>query len=335
MIASIIIPTYNRYFFLRDLIHSLDLQVYDKNDFEIIIVDNGSTDDTRSCKSIFEHQYPQLNIKYLLEPTPGLLSGRHTGAIHSSSDILIFVDDDIITTPNWLCSIVDSFEKYPDINLIGGRNLPLYKSIVPSWVEYFWSENVFGKVCGWLSLLDFGEIEKVIPPGFVWGLNYSIRKSALFELGGFHPDNIPDDLQYFQGDGESGLSAKAEKRKMSALYQPDALVYHQIPESRLTYHYFEKRAFYQGVCNSYSNIRRLGKVTKNYPNSVYKKLKYYLSIVLKGGFKKAYLTYKFERKNKEGYKYHQNAVLANQKLYDWVMKEDYWDFKLPNIKIIE
>ncbi len=101
-------------------------------------------------------------------------------------------------------------------------------------------------MCGWLSLIDFGEDEKLIPTGFVWGLNYSIRRTTLWRLGGFHPDNIPDEIQYFQGDGESGLSFKAEQLGMKALYQPGALVYHQIPASRLTYNYFERRAFTKG-----------------------------------------------------------------------------------------
>ena len=140
---------------------------------------------------------------------------------------------------------------------MGGRNLPKFEVEPPAWLESFWDATpAGGRSCGWLSLLDLGESEREIDPNYVWGLNFAIRKRALHDLGGFHPDLIPPELQRFQGDGETGLTMKARSHCYRAVYQPKATIYHFIPASRMTPEYFEQRAYYQAVCDSYSNIRR-------------------------------------------------------------------------------
>jgi len=99
-------------------------------------------------------------------------------------------------------------------------------------------------------------------PNYIWGLDFAIRRRALFDLGGFHPDCISDALQHFQGDGETGLTMKAFVQGYKAVFTSRAKVYHFISASRMTPEYFERRAYYQGVCDSYSRIRREGRVTK-------------------------------------------------------------------------
>ncbi|MBR8834040.1 MAG: glycosyltransferase family 2 protein [Stigonema ocellatum SAG 48.90 = DSM 106950] len=333
---SVIIPTVNRASLLKLAINSFCSQNFPLDSFEIVIVDNGSTDNTKDVTEAAIAQYSSQKIRYIYEPEPGLLSGRHRGALEAKGEILTFVDDDIEADPNWLQAIQESFDD-PSVQLVGGRNLPNYEIEPPQWLEWFWLEHPYGRFCCELSLLDFGNQVREIDANYVWGLNFSIRKSALFELGGFHPDCIPKDLQYFQGDGESGLTFKANLKGYKAIYQPNALVFHCVSKVRMTPEYFDKRYFYQGVCNSYSEIReqkgQLKQVTLiEHLKVQLRSIRDLVRQIIKRKTEKDLLKARFNRAYLEGYQFHQNAVRKNPALLDWILKDDYWDYKLPDIQ---
>lgn len=340
MNLSIIIPTLNRDYYLKNCLTSLIKQNHPQNDYEILVIDNGSSDRTKQITENIIHQHLNRQIRYIYEPEPGLLSGRHRGALEAQGDILVFIDDDIEADSNWLSAIHEVFLD-PSVQLVGGRNLPKYETSPPEWLNHFWIEHPLGKYLGELSLLDFGEQTQQIDPNYVWGLNFSIRRQALFDLGGFHPDCIPKHLQHFQGDGETGLTIKANQLGYKAIYQPQALVFHQVPASRMTFNYFDQRYFYQGVCNSYTKIRQLGYVPKanifreikTQTKTLFKKLRTQILNNSSSESESQYLKFRFLQSMNAGFQFHQNAVRSNPLLLDWVLKSDYWDYKLPNINL--
>jgi glycosyltransferase involved in cell wall biosynthesis len=333
---SIIIPTLNRASLLELAIKSFCLQKFSPDNFEIFVVDNGSTDNTKDITETAINAFPSHKIRYICEPEPGLLSGRHRGVLEAKGEICIFVDDDIEADPGWLNAISESFQD-PSVQLVGGRNLPKYETEPPEWLKWFWVEHPFGKLCGELSLLDFGDNVQEIDANYVWGLNFSIRRQALFDLGGFHPDCIAKHLQHFQGDGETGLTIKANETAYKAIYQPQALVWHQVPESRMTYKYFEQRYFYQGVCNSYTEIRNLESLPKtNYMQSVkellktpFRAIKQLIRNTDNTNTEEKVLKTKLHQSFINGVNFHRTAIRQNPQLLEWVMKKDYWDYKLP------
>jgi glucosyl-dolichyl phosphate glucuronosyltransferase len=341
---SVIIPTFNRCNQLRIALKSILNQNYHVQDFEILIVDNASTDKTKQITEAAIAAYSSHHVYYIYEPEPGLLSGRHRGALEAKGEILIFIDDDVEADTEWLKAIYESFSD-PTIHLVGGRNLPKYEVEPPPWLEWFWSDHPYGKVCGHLSLLDFGDQAREINANYVWGLNFAIRNNILFELGGFHPDCVPKHLQHFQGDGETGLTRKANKRGFRAIYQPKALVHHYVPQERMTYEYFEKRYFFQGVCDSYTNIRETKTVLK--PNSLINQIKAslqslkksisiavkYAKITVNRQAERNALYQRFQQAYQQGYQFHQHAVYQCPELKEWVMKSDYWNYKLPQLDI--
>jgi len=337
---SVIIPTLNRDKCLNAALASLVAQAFPVDQFEVLVVDNGSTDTTQAVTEQFIAQFPKYHIQYLYEPEPGLLSGRHRGALAATGEILVFIDDDIEAHDHWLQGIEDAFHD-PTVHLVGGRNLPNYESEPPEWLEWFWYNHPEGKFCAHLSLLDFGDVVKEIDPNFIWGLNFAIRKQTLLDLGGFHPDCVPSHLQHTQGDGETGLTQKVIQRGYRALYHPQALVFHQVSRDRMTHRYFEQRSFYQGVADSYGSARKSGsnrikwavkervKAIKNFLKDWQVNVGWWLATQkncsqeqhrLKVRCKKAYL---------KGYQFHQQAVWQNPVLLSWVLKPDYWDYKLP------
>ncbi len=337
MLVSIIIPTLNRYKYLKDCLLSLSNQNFAPDEYEILVIDNGSTDQTHLVTEAAIQLFTKHHIRYIYEPESGLLSGRHRGALEAKGDILIFVDDDIEADKNWLVSIHESFQD-TSVQLVGGRNLPKYETNPPEWLEWFWVEHPYGKFCAELSLLDFGKEVREIDANYIWGLNFSIRKQALFDLGGFHPDCIPKHLQHFQGDGETGLTIKANQMGYKAIYQPKALVWHQVPTQRMTHQYFEQRYFFQGVCNSYTEIRSLKSLpTDNKINQFKEKLKSPLRQIKQTIFhlfnstkrEEQILKAKLNQSFKLGYEFHQCSILRNPRLLEWVLRSDYWHYKLP------
>ncbi len=347
MIASIIIPTLNRSDQLSRCLESIVNQKFLLNEYEIIVVDNGSHDKTREVVCQYKTDYPNHQISYLFDDTPGLLTGRHLGARKAESDILIFVDDDIHAHNTWLSAIIETFSRYPEVHLVGGKCLPLFESEPPAWLEYFWNHLPDGgKILPELSLCDYGDEEKLISPNMIWGLNYSIRKKSFIELGGFHPDCIAPQLQYFQGDGEAGLSYKAKNLGYKAFYQPKSLVYHEVPKERMTLNYFERRYFYQGICNSYSEIRRKKGLSAI---SSFRDIKGFIIESLipvyrfifpkpdisiqSQNFDKEMLMTRMYAMEKAGYNFHQAAAKKSSDVMKWILKENYWDYSIPAINI--
>lgn len=321
---SVIIPTCNRGEQLTVALTSILQQSLPASQYEIILVDNNSTDQTRQIVEEINCAHHH-RIRYVLEPVPGLLSGRHRGALEAKGEILVFCDDDIEATSDWLAAIIQTFE-HPDVHLVGGPSLPNFEIQPPDWIWPYCHLQEGHLTCGTLSLLDLGDRAIEIDPIQVWGLNYAIRKKTLFELGGFHPDNIPAQLQHFQGDGETGLSRKIKQRGYKAVYHPKAKVYHQIPAARLTVDYFEKWFFYYGVCDSYTAIRNQGKLEEG-RELIFNPTRPH--IPKPAPFTEADI--RIGKAYADGYNFHLNAVRQWPELLSWVLKDNYFDYNLPQL----
>jgi glycosyltransferase involved in cell wall biosynthesis len=342
---SIIIPTFNRGNTLRKTLKTITELDVDFSLLEVIIVDNGSTDQTAIICKEFINKNSNIKTRYVYDPVPGLLTGRHAGAFLASGDILAFIDDDVELSRKWAKSILKTIEERPEVKLLTGPNLPKYESYPPDWLDNFWIQLPDkGCFCGALSLLDLGNENKYIDPTFVWGLNFIIRKEIFNELKGFHPDTVPKGIQFLQGDGETGLSIKAKDKGYKAYYDSGIMVYHFVPDSRMTFDYFEKRFYFQGVADSFTELRRR--------NGLYKKNdigenEIPLMRKLKNSLKKNYFNLKKEKigysrdkvnnifekcqeKYKEGFTFHQTFFEKNSVVHDWVLRTDYLDYMLPD-----
>lgn len=324
MDASIIVPTLDRAVLLKRTLDSLLAQVF-PGTYEVLVVDNGSSDSTATVVQQAVERSPGA-VRWIFEPIPGLLSGRHRGVREAAAELLIFVDDDIEATSSWLSAIVDAFRD-ESVQMVGGRSTPLFEAPPPSWLDAFWIEDEEGRRCEWLSLLDLGREPKRIDPNLIWGLNLAIRRKALFDLGGFHPDNIPSHLQRFQGDGETGLTRRAAGRGLVAWYAPAATVKHAIPRERLLPGFFEKRAYYQGVGDSYAFIRERGGASLK--SHLGASVRTALRSIPTGRGQEEGLRRRFDAAYWRGYRFHHAEVLTDPALLEWVLRADYWDYQLP------
>lgn len=242
---AIIIPTYNRSTTLMQALTSLQQQTLD--DFDILVVDNAA--DPQVEQSIVQfNQMARIPAHYVAEPNLGLHNARHAGANAATRDILMFTDDDATFDPGCLKAYVETFATHPDMVAAGGTIRPVWENPPPQWlVDFIGNDTIFGI----LSLMDPFSTFQLDTRGSFYGVNMTIRRNILFEVGGFNPEAFGDT---WLGDGESGLRGKLWERDMLIGYVPDALVYHHIPQSRMTLDYFSRRMSNQGACDGYTKF---------------------------------------------------------------------------------
>lgn len=322
---SVIIPTCNRSESLRRALESIRAQTMPEDRYEVVVIDNGSSDATPEMLAFYEGNMP--NVRYVREPEPGLHNARHRGMHEATAEFLSYIDDDVEVFPGWLEGVWQGFAQYEAV-LVGGRNLPKWEAEPPSWLSRQWRmAGTEERYLGALSLLDFGDREKDIDPAYVWGCNFSIRKSVLIEAGGFHPDSMPEELLRFRGDGESYVAAFVARKGHRAVYMPSASVYHCIPRQRMTVKYFRKRAFNQGISDSYTQLRA-GSSMPEETVDVSHPLRSWLAPMSRKLF--AYMLHTDRHVEatvndayQQGFKWHAHSFANDEEVRSWVLKENY------------
>ena len=237
--VSIIICTYSRARLLRQTLHSLK-HLRDIKDAEVIVVDNDSVDDTGSVVREFMNQLPpKAHIRYIFEPRQGLSIARNTGIEHARGEIIAFLDDDAIPTTEWLSSLIQAFEKYPDAVAVGGIIQPHFETARPEWlIEQL--EQPF-------TIIHLGDKERKYPRNLTpFGANMAIRKEALQDSLCFPEDMGRIGNSLLSGE-EIWLFNELRKRGGELYYIPRMKVTHFIGADRLSPEWLKRRYYYQGV----------------------------------------------------------------------------------------
>ena len=156
------------------------------------------------------------------------LGGARTSAAEiATGDILAFLDDDAFAAESWLRTLTGAYSD-PGVVAVGGAPVATYESPRPRWFPF---------ECNWIFGCAYrGLPERRAPIDHMIGANMSVRREALLSWGGFQSDNHDDmDLSH-RTIHAYGATA--------VLYEPDAVVHHFVPKSRLTWNYFWRRCFY-------------------------------------------------------------------------------------------
>ena len=320
---SVIVPTRNRADLLSSAIQSLLSQTLDKDHFETLIIDNGSTDHTEEVVKKYINQLP--NLRHIYAPEPGLHIGRHRGMFEAKSDVLVFADDDIEATPAWLDSYHRLFSD-SQVAMAGGNNFPLFVQPPPNWLKCLWERSKLesGRALSILSILHLRDSLREFNPYMVWGCNFAIRKSVLIEAGGFHPDAMPEELIRYRGDGETHVSRYIVKNGLKCMFHPEASIHHKVTPERMTHSYFHQRGYSQGISDSYTALRNQDTSQKNLMHHTilwaWRELKnrVYLSAEARQALNA------FKQGHREGYAYHQDCYKTDPEIRAWVHKADYF-----------
>ena len=220
---------------LGDCVDSLLTQTIDKNRFEIIIVDNNSTDNTEEIAKDFVKN--NINIKYLQEKTVGYSAPRNCGWKNASGNIIAYIDDDEIAAPDWLESIEKAFQIAEKPDIIGGIYLGKYDENPPDWFTESMDRTDKSRPKGILNQRK----ECCLAGG-----NIAFKKEVLEKLDGFS-NNFNVKNGFLMMGEDTDICLRAKNFGFQLFYNPDIKIYHRINGNNYNIASRKQKAFKMGA----------------------------------------------------------------------------------------
>jgi len=204
---TVIIPTYNRSDILKKCIDALTRQSFPEDQYEIIVVDDGSGDDTRTVVD-FANKHCAAAIRYLWQPNTGANAARNQAIRHASGQLLLFVNDDTIATSTMLSAHVKTHQNHIDENTAVLGRVTLSPEVPCSM---FSKDHLDAGYALWQGKeeLDWRAF---------YTCNISVKKTYLEKFGVFD-----ESLRYFE---DLELSERLSCHGLKVIYNPLALGYH-------------------------------------------------------------------------------------------------------------
>jgi glycosyltransferase involved in cell wall biosynthesis len=274
MMLSVILCTYNRERYIYNVLESIAAGGYE--DYEIVLVNNNSTDGTEGECQRFAKDHPEVRMRYCVERQQGLSYARNRGIVESQGEVLVYVDDDAVVNREYLQTYADFFSRNKEAVAAGGPITPRYDGCEePGWMSHYTRQLVTGE-------LNLGSREREFPAGaFPGGGNAAYRKSVFDAVGLFNVE-LGRKGNSLIGAEEKDLFDKMTSRGMKFYYLPNAILYHLIPPKKLTQDYFDRLTYGIGVSERY-RTQQIGR--KKYLNRLLKEaVKWGGTMVLWTGF---------------------------------------------------
>jgi len=236
---SAVVCTLNRATYLARAVESLINQTCPKEYYEIIVVDNGSTDNTREIVKQFSQR---ARIRYIYEPVKGLSQARNTGWQAAAGKYIAYLDDDAIASPRWLEKMMEAFETVkPAPASVGGRVAPIWESERPAWLT--------DQMLTFYAIIDWGNGARFFKPSSPEhhvGCNVAYGQEVLQKCGGFNV-NLGRKGKNLLSNDEDLIRKYMDSHGLGIYYDPEIFVKHVVPKGRLTRRFLLRRHFWQGV----------------------------------------------------------------------------------------
>lgn len=250
MKISVIIPTYNRSHMICDALDSLCQQDLPADDFEVLVVDNNSKDATKSVVEQYIAKHQDCKIRYVFEERQGDYFARNRGAEEAHGTYLVFTDDDALFDTNYLSTILNLFETYPNVGVVGTRIVVKWEGGTPAkWIKPY--EYLLGAA----SLNSIGYV--VWSTGmYVNNGSLAVKRDLYISVGGINPAQIGD---YVIGDAEGGFCRKIHQLGIPMAFTDDVAMWHR--------QYVGKNDTIKDICRRFEN--NVG-ITKAYTEVIVK-----------------------------------------------------------------
>ena len=256
--VSVLIPTFNRAVLLGETLDSVArLQPRSAPGWEVLVVDNNSTDDTAAVVQGRQTGFP-VPLRYAFEPAQGRSNALNCGVRATSAPVIAFIDDDVVVSERWLDeAVAPLLDPDSGIDYTGGPVLPIWEAPRPRWLSPTQPD-----LWGAIAILDYGadsfefEERRRVP----LGANMAIRRTLVDRIGGFSPRLGRSSGSQILGQEVPEFLARARAVNSRGRYIPGMMVRHHVPARRLTKTYF--RRWWYGKGRSRAALERLQPLTE-------------------------------------------------------------------------
>lgn len=284
---TVIVCTYRRAANLPVCLGQLARQKgVDSREWEVLVVDNNSPDDTREVVERLAVELP-IQVRYAFEPEQGLNHARNHGVRHSQSTYFCFVDDDILVSEDWLAALFRAFETN-DADAVGGR-IHLDPSVtLPKWIR------PEADMLGFLGHQDFGDKPFAMDgqTRYPFGGNMAFHRRVVERIGYFDPKlgrkgEGRKRSELFKGAETDYFHRLAAAGNAKIVYEPDAVVYHRVMPFQIRKEYFRTIHFNAGYQRALHDDTPFGRTLLGVPGFYYTQLVRgvgkYLALALSSG----------------------------------------------------
>jgi len=233
---SIITCTYNREKYLGQTLKSVCEQNFPAGDYEIVVVDNNSTDNTANICEQYRQKYSDKQFFYFKETNQGFSFALNRGIKESRGEYIIFVDDDETINPNHLEQLDKYLKEYPQAELIASPVNPIYENGEPEWMSHFTQRLIGG-------YFNQGNKVKILDANHYPGTGHTIIKRELYEKYGHYNTELGRKGTSLIGAEDKDMFNRLKNNGISAYYFPDIPIYHHIPASKTTDDFFNRLTY--------------------------------------------------------------------------------------------
>jgi glucosyl-dolichyl phosphate glucuronosyltransferase len=281
-VISVVVATYNRVADLRVGLESLTKQRQAGN-YEIIVVDNNSTDATAAVVAEFHQRDP--HIRYVFEPQPGASQARNRGWQEARGTYVAYLDDDCKVTPQWL-SVAQDVVVQQAPAVFGGPYFAFYNTPKPRWFKDAYGTHSKGGVARALRADEY-----------LSGGNMALRRDLLEQIGGFDPTFGPHGHVMAYGE-ETVLQQRIRLLPNTTIYyEPRLFVFHRVATRKWNWRWIIRERFVKG--------RDVARFTPSKPqNGLWLMIKAMLIIIMLFGD----LVWSVFGRNRQRYPYTQNYI---------------------------
>jgi len=238
LLVSAVVCTHNRATVLRGALASLAAQTLPQGSYEIVVVDNASTDATRDL--VTRELTGIAGLRYVFEPQLGVSRARDAGWRAARAPLVAYLDDDAIAAPDWLARAVAGFaELAPRPGCLGGPVLPIWEAPRPAWLP--------DALLPYLTVLELDQGRGPMPRGkFLYGTNSVFPREQLAEIGGFPAGLGPIGTWHRSGE-DTFVQKRLRERGLQLWYDPALRVQHRVPAERLSRRWVSRRLYLEGL----------------------------------------------------------------------------------------
>lgn len=252
--ATILICTYNRADLLGPTLDSLARLSAPGRTWEVLVVDNNSSDGTRRTVETRQTSYP-VPLRYLFEGRQGKSWALNTGIAQAAGAVIAFTDDDVEVPPGWLAAALDPLDRRRGVAYTGGPVEPMWERQPPAWLA------PAGNLGGTIAVKDHGEEPFIFEERrkTPLGVNMAVRRELIEAIGGFRPD-LGRRGKSLLGQEQAEFFYRSRAAGAVGLYVPEMALRHFVPASRLTLRYFRRWWFWKGI--SQARLHRIHQETE-------------------------------------------------------------------------